>query len=104
MAVFTFIGGALDNPLSWTQPDPQNPVVPGILDSAIIPGGGLLTGSLSVFDVRFDGLAELSGAISALSITIDVGAELTINPGGSLAPLSLSSSESILGTVIQKDG
>src|SRR3954468_873916 len=67
MASFTWIGGPLNSPFSWTQPDPLNPVLPGPADTVTIAGGAL-TGPLSVSSATLAG--DLSGSITAGAVSI----------------------------------
>jgi hypothetical protein len=59
MASFTWIGGPLGNPLSYSPqpPDPEPPILPGPNDSVTFPGagGGLLVGAIGLRFADFTG-------------------------------------------------
>src|SRR3982751_3235927 len=95
MAFFAWLGGPLDSPFSWTQPDPLNPVVPGAGDTVTIAGGAL-TGSLVVLGATLAG--DLSGSITSGSVSISA---ITIEAG---AALKASAGETISLSVAQKGG
>jgi T5SS/PEP-CTERM-associated repeat protein len=88
---FLWYGGSGDLGVAsnWSQPDPQNPVIPGGADHVFFnAGSGTLSGSGTYYDVSFwGGDFSLMGNISAASAGISgVGgpASVTIENGGSL--------------------
>lgn len=92
MADFTWVGGNLANPSSWSpQPlPPALPVEPGPGDSVTIGGGGVLAGSLGVLTADITGgTFSLQGAITAVGLTFSAvtgsgASNLTLQSGGSL--------------------
>jgi hypothetical protein len=84
MSTFTWLGGSLSAPASWTQPDPMNPVEPGSSDTIILNLGGALTGSVSPQYAMISGAYTLAtGTIAAGGINISAGS--ITQTGGSLS-------------------
>ena len=55
MATFTWlaVSGDLDSTSNWSQPDPNNPVLPGVSDNAIFDATGTVFGSVVASGVYF---------------------------------------------------
>jgi T5SS/PEP-CTERM-associated repeat protein len=76
MANFAWKGGSgnLSLAANWlNQPNPADPVVPGVNDSVTLGGTGTLTGSISVLSESISGSLTLAGQITAGTTSIAAG-------------------------------
>ena len=79
--------GSLNVAANWSQPDPENPTVPGPNDYAEFQGSGTLLGSADVGQSEIDGSFTLEGIldlVQGIAIGYADAGTLTINDGGSL--------------------
>ena len=101
MGSFTWLGGDLGSAASWSQPDPMNPVEPGIGDSVIIPGTGTVSGSVTPHDATISGTFTLAGSIASVTQNNVTGGTMTIQTGATLSGGGFAQSG---GTIIEKGG
>jgi hypothetical protein len=102
---FTWIGGSLSSPSSWSQPDPMNPREPGSSDEIIFNGTGTLTGSVAPSYSSISGTFDLEGSIVSVGSEILNKGTLTIENGAVFSGGSeLVGSAMAAPSLIQKGG
>jgi hypothetical protein len=80
---YTWQGGGLNDPLSWTPQPPNGSPPPGLLDNAEFQTGGTLQGSLNIFSADFSSASfDLDGSI-VTTFSANVGSTTFIVKSGS---------------------